>query len=299
MNRLITSHHGGMPNYLDNHRWFEDSIISTFKNIALAIGLGESAFILHGVKVTQNSSHFFITEGAIFMNGIIYRVPSHQLSKLGSGQVGTYYWGVDKSYDPTGHVQFQSQEWHNIYEVQVVRLQKTTEVLVSGTYIPLVLNSLSSILTSRAAYDSLLADYNDTKNTALYWYKNNGAGYYSVNLQGPSETFPSYQPIIFTREVGTLKGATHLRLRGGGVYKITVHKGADLNLRLSGGLGFSFPLIEGDNIIVNNSTVVAGFVEDRDVVFQQLTTGNVSISVILLGIDYSVTGAEEMPELFE
>lgn len=300
MNRLITTHHGGMPNHLENHRWFEDSLIATFKNLALAIGLGDSAFILHGVKVTQNSSYYFITEGAIFMNGIIYRVPSHQLSKLGSGQDGTYFWDIEKSYDPSGHVQFQNQEWYNIYELQVAKLQKTTEVLDAGTYTPLALKSLSSILTSRAAYDTLLADYNDTKNAALYWYRNNGAGYYSVNLQGPSETFPSYQSINFTREVGTLRGTTHLRLRAGGIYKITVHKGADLSLRLFGGLGYSFPLVEGDNIITNVFAVVAGFLEDRDVVFQQLTTGDVSISAILLGIDYSVTtGSEETPVLFE
>lgn len=292
MNKLITTKSGGMPDHLDNFRWHEDAVKTALKDIVKAIGLGRDALILYGVTVSQNMSNYFVTAGAIFMNGEIFRVPAHQLAKLPLGQSGTYFWDVVTSYDPDGHLQFQNQVWNNVYEIRDVKLNKTSEVLPSGSYTPLSIQRITEVLTSRSDFNALSLDYTDLKETMHFWLRTNGTGYYSAYITEPAQTFSTHQPIVFNRVVGSLKGDTHIRVRVGGVYKITVHKGADLGLRLYLGLFTSWELTEGDNIVVYTHLggIVVGNTPDVDGVFQQLTTGEVVLSVLFLGVDFSVSG---------
>lgn len=298
MNRLITTYTGGMPDHLDNFRWYEDAVKTAFKDIVKGLGLGDDMLILYGVDVTQNSSYYFVSEGAIFMNGEIFKVPAHQLSRFTGGQTGTYYWEVFTSNDPSGNLTFQNQISHQVYEIREVKLTKTTSILTPGSYTPLEVKGLAEVLTARADFDALADSHALLLDFVNYWKHTNGVGYYMSELDGPSQSYSNHQDVVFDRVTGSLSGDTHITLRAGGVYKITLHEGASLDIRLSGGLGNIFPLNDGVNFVLATSLNANQPVPDINATFQWLQNGNVVISVELLGVDYSLTGGvEDIPDL--
>lgn len=298
MNRLITTNTGGMPNYLDNFRWYEDAIKTAFKDVVKGLGLGGDVLILYGVDVTQNSSYYYVSAGAIFMNGEIFKVQAHQLARFGNGQTGTYFWEVITSYDSAGHLTFQNLTPHQVYEIREVRLTKTTSILPPGSYVPLEVNRLTDMLTARADFDALANKHAILLDFVNYWQNTNGVGYYMKVLDAAPQSYQSHQDIVFDRITGSLSGATDIVLRIGGVYKITIHQGLPLGIRLNGGLGNITTLSDDVNFVVPTSINIEQNISDINATFQWLQSGDVVISVELLGVDYSLTGgSESIPDL--
>ncbi|MBA3901730.1 MAG: hypothetical protein H0X62_16260 [Bacteroidetes bacterium] len=159
MDKLITTHNGGMPDTLDHFRWYEESVKNVLENICRGLNNGAStALVLWGVNVTISGNNYDVTEGAIFVQGEIFRVPAHTLARFASG-TGTYYWDLDVSYNPEGFLTFESNEMHDVYKIRVMKLYKTTDNMPAGSFVPLALPKLSDVWTLKGLYTAFKNEF--------------------------------------------------------------------------------------------------------------------------------------------
>jgi len=160
MNKLITTHNGGMPDHLENFRWYEDAVKKCFDDLAKGMANGGSAFVIWGCQIVDMVTFYGINPGAIYANGEIFQVPGHTLTQFGTGVTGTYYWQLEETYDPSGDLTFENTVQHSIYQIRALKLVKTTATPPVG-YIPMALPKASDIWTTKSEYNNGVATINN------------------------------------------------------------------------------------------------------------------------------------------
>lgn len=203
MNKLITTNNGGMPDDLNDFRFYESAVEETIKNIVRGMNLGDDTGLrLWGAEVVSNGANYDISEGAIFLDGVLYKVPAHSLVKLTGS--GTYFWGVDESYDINGTEVFQNGETVATYQVRVAKLKKTTTLLSLGSYVALDCPRLSDLwqkVNESGAWTEITPPVTAVTGQAFfrirensvefrgYWVTDGGSGTHYYTL--PAEARPS------------------------------------------------------------------------------------------------------------
>jgi len=119
MNKFITTDTGGLPYVLDDIRWVEDSNREGISDIVKGIvDSGTTDFILWGCNITDNTTTFDVSEGAIVFDGEIY----HLAATTGLTKVALQYLIFRPStgtYDSDGLKTFQDAATHDTYEIRI------------------------------------------------------------------------------------------------------------------------------------------------------------------------------------
>lgn len=114
MNRLDTSYNGGFPHNLNDLRFVDDAIRLAFQDILKGLA-GSTPVIIWGCTATplEPEGHN-ISEGAVFYQGEIWHVDSHNIGEYGDAPD----WAFFKTYDPDGNKIYKDGQQHNTYEVR-------------------------------------------------------------------------------------------------------------------------------------------------------------------------------------
>lgn len=142
MNKLITTDTGGFPYVLDDIRFEQDAYRNAF--LALASAVRNSAtgdYILYGCNVTDNTTNFDVSAGAVVFDGEIYLFAgATNLTK-----VSLLYLLIKPStstYDSAGLKTFQDASTHDTYNL---RFATASISALGGTYIQLSTAGTSAI----------------------------------------------------------------------------------------------------------------------------------------------------------
>lgn len=118
MNKLITTDTGGFPYVLDDIRWEQDAYREALNDIVKGIvNNGTTDFVLWGCNITDNTTYFDVSEGAIVFDGEIY----HLAATTNLTKVALQYLIFKPStgtYDSDGLKTFQDAATHDTYELR-------------------------------------------------------------------------------------------------------------------------------------------------------------------------------------
>lgn len=116
MNKLITTDTGGFPYVLDDIRWEQSAYREALNDIVKGIvASGTTDFVLWGCNITDNTTNFDVSEGAIVFDGEIY----HLAAATNLTKVALQYLIFKPStgtYDSNGLKTFQDAATHDTYE---------------------------------------------------------------------------------------------------------------------------------------------------------------------------------------
>lgn len=134
MNKFITTDTGGLPYVLDDIRWVEDSNREGIADIVKGIAdSGTTDFILWGCNITDNTTYFDVSEGAIVFDGEIY----HLAATTNLTKVSLQYLIFKPStgtYDSDGLKTFQDAATHDTYEIRIATAS-ISAIPGAGSYI--------------------------------------------------------------------------------------------------------------------------------------------------------------------
>lgn len=118
MNKLITTDTGGFPYVLDDIRWEQDAYRTALLDFSSAVRNSASAdCVLWGCIVTDNTTTYDVSAGAVIINGEIY----HVTATTGVTKVALKRLAIQAStgtYDASGLKTFQDAVTHNTYEIR-------------------------------------------------------------------------------------------------------------------------------------------------------------------------------------
>lgn len=120
MKKLITNINGGMPQLLNNHRWFQAGLEESIASICKGFLNSSQAIKLWGARVIIETGGVTVSEGAIYIDNEICMVPQHNLP--GGLFGGDYYWDKEETFDPSGLLLFQNGQEYNVYANYIVKL---------------------------------------------------------------------------------------------------------------------------------------------------------------------------------
>lgn len=282
MNRLITTHNGGMPDHLDNFRWHEQAVKETLHNICRGLANGaQTGLRLWGANITETATHYQVSRGAIYFEGEIFYVPEHTLQKFMGGTSGTYLWDIHIGYDPAGNLDFENGQSHGVYEIRQARLIKTTQQLTPGSFIQMNCPRFDELWTLKSHFNDLSDDFNTLKSQFNTLKNNTGTAYFYKQIPSMPQSYQNHQNIQWGTKAGTLVHiSADILLKNGGVYLVRVIQGGSSSgLRLRIGSIFSSNLSAGDNIIRPPSLG-----SDFTANFQHQVDDTFEIYVILLAV---------------
>lgn len=134
MNKLITTDTGGFPYVLDDIRWEQSAYREALNDIVKGIvDSGTVDFILWGCNITDNTTYFDVSEGAIVFDGEIY----HLAATTNLTKVNLQYLIFKPStgtYDSNGLKTFQDAATHDTYEKRFATAT-ISAIPGSGSYI--------------------------------------------------------------------------------------------------------------------------------------------------------------------
>jgi len=118
MNKLITLPDGGFPYVLDDIRWEQDAYRNALISIAKAVRNSATLdSILWGCNVTDNTTTFDVSAGAVIIDGEIHEVAAATgLVKAASKTL--YIAASTGTYDAGGLKTYQDATTHDAYEIR-------------------------------------------------------------------------------------------------------------------------------------------------------------------------------------
>ena len=288
MNKLITTHNGGMPDYLDNFRWHEEAIIEVLAHIVKGMSNGAGAMRLYGASISMSGANYVVSEGAIFFQGEIFTVPAHTLPMLPTGESGTYFWKLEETYHPDGLLTFELEGLppQDCYAIRVAKLSKTSEILDPGSYVAMNVPHFYDIYTPRNAFIGLQQSHASLIDGFTELREEVGAAYFYASFQNEGGVWID---MPWIRAFGALHSPeADIKMVNGGVYEINIVRqpgGSSFRLyKTSGiqlGLNINYELNPGVNIFHLN-----GYAGQHDVHLQgRYIDGDTVVIVRLISVD--------------
>jgi len=155
MNRLKTGIDGGMPLEQDDFAWIHSCNMEALQGLVNALCPEDlyEGFILQGCSVVDAGSDYEIAEGFIAWNGEIFYVPAHSLTKA----TGTYYWGIEITYDASGNETFEDLDANDTYEQRRMKLMQSSTP--PDPYLEMDISDVIVILKERLGYDHMVTGW--------------------------------------------------------------------------------------------------------------------------------------------
>lgn len=131
MNKLITTHIGGMPIVLDDLRWIETGLKDALNGIVSHGTLSSTdVMIISGCEYDPNeisdNSQLTLSSGYVLFNEEIFKVNAAVVSL--SPTSNKLYWDLKSSFDSAGNVTFEDTVVRDIYEIREFEVKQAASV---------------------------------------------------------------------------------------------------------------------------------------------------------------------------